>query len=432
MARAFSVNLQPASGAAAMLNLKDFLVASGNMFVQASGMGTNVALGPTVPWTANTVATLTIAAGDENKVGKLYGFCHDKNGSGQANVVSMTWCYETVTLPAAPGSVNTTGKWDFVSGFVLDSAATVAAAHLYVKVGASVVYDITTGLTGRRRDELTTAVLMAGAYAWFVLESYDTTYPYQLCFSRQNSDTNWYLYYSTKDLNGSTSGGGFCDNVAFTCKYDTKPSAYDVHTMLNSSLWLTANTYMQHLICDAGAPYGWVMFTTVRTSGLIGGLYFVDPMLVGSYSSDPDPRVIGAYYSNNGGSAGLDLGGESYAYYCISQAHLKKGISGESFTYLNPAKYVLRSSAQYAFFPYTAVGAGTDPSNGKEVLVPVPWGKSSFSGGTYGWKGISTLFHWCGSNRGNNDTLSVAGTKDYVYITSGLVLPWDGATTPIW
>lgn len=449
MGYAYSVNLQPTTGADAIFRVKEFLVAQGNCIVQASGMGSNVALGPTVVWKNNidtaggTAATLTIAAGDENKVGKLYGFCHDKNGSGQVNVVSMTWCYETVTLPAGAGSVTTTAKWDFVSGFVLDSAATVAAAHLYVKCAANVVYDITTGLTGRRRDELTTAALMANGTCWFVLESLDTTYPYQMLFQRNSSNPSWNVWYCTKDLNGTTSGGGFNDNdVAGNAKYDVVPSCWDGTTgaaagqhaiILGGAVTLFGadNTYMLHIIADTAAPYSWSFFTTIKTTGAAGGGIFVDALVAGSYSTDPDPRLIGSF-SGGSGYPYTSTGLYSSTYYG-PLGHLKKGLGvGTEFFGVIYGCYLQNNGG--IVFPYIGAGAGTEPMNGKEVLIPVLYARSSTTATVWGWKGISSLHHWVGSNRGNNDTLSVATptAMDYIYITSGLVLPWDGSTVPIW
>jgi len=425
MAYQFLTNQTPATGAEAMLLIKDFLVSSGAMKVMWCGMGTNVDLGPKAAWTANTVATLSAAAaGDGGKTVRVYGFSHTAAGP----VSEMLWTFEDVVLNGG-GDVSTVKKWDCVSGAVL--AVGVLDGTLTVKCGVTSIYVCAAGLTGRRVDELTTAVAMANGTCWFVLESMDGGY--QLCLLRNASNQNWSSWYSTKTLNGAVSGGGFNDNLAFTADYNTSPLAYDSQVLgTGNSLFHTDNIYMLHVLADSVAPHGWAFFTTIKVTGASSGGMFHDPLLAGSYSTDPDPRVMGIFTQGNGWvydtphfyNGGVNQYGP--------QGWLKKGIAGAAWC---TTKALWLKSTGGDCFPYqSGVGASVDPMTGKEVLIPVMYCKSSSEGGTFGWKGVSTLHKWCGTNRGNNDTLSVAGpaTMEYIYLTSGLVLPWDGVTIPVW
>ena len=413
MSYQFSLNISPSTGADAMYQLKAFLVARG-WLVRFSGGGTQTYLnGPAVVWTTSgAVANVNIAAGDAGKSATVYGY-----------IKSTGWGSEVIAS-LSTGNNNTTAIFNCVSGCVFNGSL---AATAYVKRGdGTTVYTMAAGTTGRAVDGIANATTMADGNVWFVAEMPDHSCQY--AFQRNSSNTSWKLSYSTMDT------GGFDDDGTPTATATVMPTASDGHAISTGfTLFPADGSCRTHLCADNASPYGWYMLNSTLTANIEAGCIICDPLLAGSYGADTDPRVTS--WSSYGFNYEMVYGDGQ------AKTHYKKGVAGETYIRCNVGFYM--SSESVRMFPfYNTQGAGTDPLTGYEVLVPVVYGRSSGdaagSPNAYGWKGFSSMIRWIGSNRSNNDTVSVASStsKEWLvrsYSTYGpYLVPWDGSTTPTW
>jgi len=134
---------------------------------------------------------------------------------------------------------------------------------------------------------------------------------------------------------------------------------------------------------------------------------------------DLDPYVLYSSYISNVTSSSSAL----HVSNLIStngggRCWFKKGTGSQAFqNVLTPGFEDLNSSK---YFPR---GVGVNPHNGKEDLFPVMWARlgSSFPGG---YKGISSVFKWIGSDRLSGDLLNVTMPGDHV-VFDDVALKWD-------
>lgn len=404
----FSVNQTPATGAAAMYQLKNLLVGSAGWTIVMSG---RTGSGPSAVWAGSAQATITVNPADVGCQIILYGY------SGGA------WITETVTTTGA--TTDSVASFTYLRGAVPTGAAPANAWSVAQKAGAT-VYSISAGATGRPIDIITSGANLAVDYAWFVLESPDGNRQFVV---QRGSGNNlyWLIAYSTKD------SGGFISN--FTSVTQTvRPTAADEHRTLESAntptqFYDSDNSYRYHCYAMDAAPYCFWSVAVPNGGGNPKSFFFFDAMVSGTYPvADVDPYVMWSIYdwtvSNTNNALLATTNGPL--------GHLAKGLVGESFTNIGGLGYHNGTTGSVVVPAKEATySLGTNPHDSYDDELPLIYARPAAAGGTTGYKGMSTLIRLSGTLRANCDTYSVSSARDRIYLFrasyGNVILKWDGS-----
>jgi len=289
--------------------------------------------------------------------------------------------------------------------------------------------------------QLTTGASGAGgldnAYAWFVVKMPGCNRSW--CFQR-NSATGastsryWRVKYSK--------GAGFVGGSPSATRV---PSATDEVVLLGAGtdasptmptlLFVTGDgTFRFNCCADSAAPHGFLAWTWTTTIGLSGLMLGLDPQ-IGCPAEDTDPYVV--YCHGVADSAwtkqALQFLGASVAFWLGTTWYPKLN------TYPGPSLMCFIAS----YSVYVAEmwgGCYTNVLNTKDDLFPlVAYVYLSATPSVF-YKGISTLLRACGPpGRSRGDLFTITAAKDGVYtgystssiLYQGIVLPWDGSSTPL-
>jgi hypothetical protein len=265
-------------------------------------------------------------------------------------------------------------------------------------------------------DPWATAANARGQAAWIVLESPDGVR--QIEFQRYNStaddvyyDRFWSMWYSTKDSGGFTGG---------TPDEDTRATAADEHQIFNGSGgsgWPATGTFRQQIMAEDAAPYGfWEVAYTNGGSTYPTQMTFFDPV-VSCPAEDTDPVMI--FMQQGLGASDLWQDGGSAAPWC----HIMKGEVGGGFVRCAGLRYYCGANV----FPFATQGAGANPHNTKDDVVPMLYARTSGQVAPYGYKGVSSIFKMCGSSHALGDALTIATTRDWLYLGPSMpIVAWNG------
>lgn len=183
-----------------------------------------------------------------------------------------------------------------------------------------------------------------------------------------------------------------------------------------ATLFGNNNTYKMQLGADGASPYGFWLACYPSIGSACQTAFVYEPLAL-TAPGETTPYVIlcgnvdfaaGAIASSNPNVKGY-LG-------AISSANFVQ-ISGMQ----------LQQASGNALFP---VGAGANPWTTKDDGCPIMFGRPLAMGAPTGYKGVSTLLRWAGTQRAvSGDTAALASAKDRI-IFQTISLPWDGATVP--
>lgn len=223
----------------------------------------------------------------------------------------------------------------------------------------------------------------------------------ELCFQGSGS-IGWRVKYARSPF----SGGGLVKS----------PSAPDEQFVLGGSSdddphfepWFPINgdgRYRYNVVAQRESPFGFWAGGFGNGGGDPGpGVLLLDPLLLGSFAlEDPDPMVL--YASATGHTLTAEhLGGSD----------CPRGFLREAFVPTPALTWATATGGRLA-----PGGLRANAFTGKDELLPIPYGRG-------GYKGISTLMRWIGSNRTTGTALSHAGTRDLI-VYRHVALPWDGS-----
>jgi len=206
------------------------------------------------------------------------------------------------------------------------------------------------------------------------------------------------------------------------------PTATDSQTMAACSFSSSA-TYRFSIGADNASPYGFYMFAFPTGGGNPYSCLIMDPLAAGTYnSSDVDPYILySPGFSIGVGQSSPLLYTGITAETAAPYSFYKKGLSGEGF--------VLTPGQKYTSLIRTVIpGAlGANPYSSKDNIFPIAYLRRSAFAAPNGWKGIGTFMKWIGTSRTTGDTLSISatGAKDYIVVSPGVALPWNGSTPTV-
>jgi hypothetical protein len=275
---------------------------------------------------------------------------------------------------------------------------------------------------------------MANTSCWFVIQA--PAGGRQFCIQRGGS-TTWWIQYS---FSAGFTGGSPSATVV--------PTATDAVNVLATSstgvtLFSTDNTYRQNIMVDGSSPYGFYSVAWAAGGGVVSHLFMMDP--VTSTPSDADPYVFiasgkgsvtqlfpvaNSSFGANNAFMRTDLTNSSGG---TLSGYLKKGLAGEGFASLSVMAYHGGNAGSSSL--HIPGNLGNNPNNTNDDQFPVVYARNvnTVGGGTAnsnptGYKGVSTLLRWLGTNRVTGDLLSVSATGDRVVVDGAATLPWQSGT----
>lgn len=184
--------------------------------------------------------------------------------------------------------------------------------------------------------------------------------------------------------------------------------------------------------CAAGgADEGYTFYHFALNAGDLSkvrhGAYF-EVMAAGTeHPNDVDPAVI--YFPIQESSGFFTFSDQTSS--TSGQAPrgwIGKTFPGAGFVSISPC--YIRGTGSVDVLPG---GIGSDIYTAKDVVAPVIFGRgNNGNAAPYGIKGVGRMVRCCGTARVAFDTLSLAGTKDYVYLggsspNATMLVPWNGS-----
>lgn len=265
-------------------------------------------------------------------------------------------------------------------------------------------------------DHIGSAAEFMTNQSWLVMEGPQGR---QFLFGHKGttSDTSWTIAYSV--------AAGYSGGNATT--YPTAIDAVNVMgvagTATTTATFLGNNSYV-HLMASDSTDSFFCIPATVGTASVYGGL-FCD-ILTQTVTGDLDTAVVGSFYSS--GNEAFTASG-IYSYRNCRGFFYNSGSSSYTFQEVSLATM---NFGNFVVLPYSGQGLGLNPHDLHTDEVPALWCRDSSRGAPYGYKGISTLFRYCGGNIAPGDTLDSDGPYSRAvfgqYRTS---VVWDGWTAPL-
>ena len=263
---------------------------------------------------------------------------------------------------------------------------------------------------------------LANTKAWFVLRQPGPFLGNQreICFQYTGltGDVNYWRQWRTKYSRGAGFTGGSATVTAAaadeTVIHGTGTNAAPVGGsgfVTNSANFGITVPQRQHFVCNDAAPYEWFGFCHPQGGGAPSMFLMCDALAPGSFEvDDVDPYVF-------------SFDDPTAAYPTVSLwGWFRAGLSLAAWVNFEAITYRIGATDW-------AANAGTNPFTGKDMLLPMFYGRNA-SIGSVGWKGQSGLVRLASVSRPCGDTLSIATTSDAICIsgTRPAAFPWDGST----
>lgn len=254
----------------------------------------------------------------------------------------------------------------------------------------------------------------ANTSAWLRMQ--DPAGVHEFILQRSTTNLLWRMKWSHS---AKFTGGSPSATVTPTATDQQNVAGTDVPAFIT---WLAAeNTYKAHIVCDADAPYSFMVILMPNGGGAARSLWYLN-MVSGSYpSADVAPYVVGM---RNGDTTVAALDGVTVNSDELGEGFYKKGLSGEAWVSW-PAQNLTDNSASGA-----PNGYGTNPYTGDDQVFPIAVGRRSVlgSGGWKGWIPV-TLMGWIGVTRSDGDYFDTVGSARYM-VSGDIVFRFPAAIVP--
>ncbi len=283
--------------------------------------------------------------------------------------------------------------------------------------------------TSGASDLITSATIMSNQQAWFVLRDGDGVRSF--CFQTGSGDHVWRVKYSA--------AAGFTGGTA-----NTQPAATDEVLLIGTGTdgspgfvslfaFLAGGSRKVQMIADTAAPWSFYMMSYPAGTG--PDTVFMLDGLLGPPAGDPDPVVVGIVFGSDSGgvfqyntnSFGNIATGDSEPF--AFAGWMAKGQAGQRFSRVVPLFYCSGNGGQ-PLWPAngSSNSGGVNPNNGKDILLPLMWARDVSRTGPGGYKGLSRWLQFNGALRSFSDLISVSspGAGDYLHVSQGVVVPWNG------
>jgi hypothetical protein len=290
-----------------------------------------------------------------------------------------------------------------------------------LKTAGWTVIGSTDNATTASSDLWVTASIANLNVVWIILQKPSSTN--QILIQRQASEGSWLFYFSRNGYDPTTGTTTVRPSTFSSDEVALSASGY------STAFLPTGGTYRYHVVADNAAPYSFWSAAYAIGGGTPLGILVYDPIVSGTESngdSDPYAFILGS------GTNGLYAFNIAYlngpVYYPVARAFLVDPTVPANFVtvaYAAPMLYSVSGSFTYAF----PGGAGTNPFTSNEDLVQALIVRHVSYPAPVGYKGISTLIRFVGSNRATGDTISTGGAYDWI-VMSSVALPWPTGVTP--
>jgi hypothetical protein len=255
---------------------------------------------------------------------------------------------------------------------------------------------------------------------WLILQKPGSTN--QILMQRQGAEPSWLFYFSRGGYDTTTGTTTVRPSTLSTDERALQPAG-------GSIFFPNGGTYRYHVVADNAAPYSFWSASYVIGGGNPLGVLAFDPIVSGTQgATDTDPYTFILSIQANGYNAFNIDRLSSIVSYQIACAYLVDATVPANFVpvaYAPPVVVNNTGSSSYAF----PGGVGTNPYTSNEDLVQALIVRHVSYAAPVGYKGISTLIRFVGSNRTTGDTISTGGAHDWI-VMQNVALPWPTGVTP--
>jgi hypothetical protein len=194
----------------------------------------------------------------------------------------------------------------------------------------------------------------------------------------------------------------------------------------------TAGIERSHCAVDDGInndvnPFAFYSINIASGGGTLNNYFVFDSIQNGTFlGQDLDPFVMNCDANDFASNSFWDTNVRA------PKTWLKYGFSDATFTRVSPCKYysMFANGARQASPAHAAShGTGTNPINGFDDFLPIPYMRDVNNSNLTGFKGVGSLYLWTSTQRSNGDTFTLSTNRDKIY-WGGAIWPWDG-TVPI-
>jgi len=273
------------------------------------------------------------------------------------------------------------------------------------------------GSTVSATDIITTVVEMDNTWSWFVIQGPNGR---EWLFSHSSQTNNNYFHVAYSPSAGFTGGSTSADPTA-TDQYDLAGT--------NSSpvqLFSDSSDSYYHVMVDSASDSFYL--AQVSQSNLYCTTWIMGDDLSEFVTGDSDPYVFETYYHHN-----TDHWSTTHFYNVSATSAMYAPRALMSVAALPSTKSMEHVGGMILYGGYrTAIPAGiygvrTNPESGKEVTLPIVYGRAASASGETGYKGISGFLKGYGGRAVAGTPISVNSTNDYaVFGSSQTAIPWDG------
>lgn len=239
----------------------------------------------------------------------------------------------------------------------------------------------------------------------------------EIIFQRGNgSDLNWRIVYSST---GFALGSPSATQTTSAADEQVLMGGGTAASPSFGSMFNSNNLYKAHYCADNANNYSFYALFPNNGTGLVGAVFSMDAMLAGTFpSADIDPYVFYiTTYSGSDKMLASNLTTDTGAF----KGYLAKGLPGVGFVELSSHQFT--NSGGTTVVP-GALGSNAHTNEDEELPFNL-WRRGALTSPT-GWKGVSSLYRWMGTNRTFGNTLSSLSR----IVVGPVSLPWNGATVP--
>ena len=295
-----------------------------------------------------------------------------------------------------------------------------ALKELLLTAGWTVVRS-TDGTSTANSDLWPTATEANIGTVWLILQKPGSTN--QILMQRQGAEPSWLFYFARDGYDLATG------NTTTRPSPDLASGERPLQPINGQTIFFpNGGTYRYHIVADNQAPYSFWSAAYVIGGGNPLGILVYDPIVSGTEGTgDTDPYAFIVGHQSNGYYAFNIDRLPSIVYYPLANAYLVDATVPANFVnvaYAPPVVIGASGSSAYAF----PGGVGTNPYTANEDMVQALIVRHVSYPAPVGYKGISTLVRFVGTNRSTGDTITVA--PNTWIVMQNVALPWPTGITP--
>lgn len=253
---------------------------------------------------------------------------------------------------------------------------------------------------------------MGNSSSWVAVRA--PTGNHTLAFQRGTDNTLWWVGYAFGGL--QTDGTGLL--------VDSPATGSDLKEVFNNGTTFTPGTlfpvdnvsgaFRFNVVAYDSSPYSWYAGAWNVATGEARTLLFFDGLT--THTNDPAKYVLHAQYRDTSPWVGQrDL--LSHSTVSPAKTWVGKGLGGEAWVRSPPLTYQTSDGA----IPFPRV-LSPNPWDLNDDLAPIIYITSN--GGVYHFKGVGSLFLWCGVSRATGDTFDITGETDDRVCVGDCAFPW--------